>query len=351
MEQAKKLNWVFLICYVVLLGCKKENTTIGTDVQDYFYVSNEGAKMPVLVEGNTASGIILVWVHGGPGGTSIGFQNDAYISKYLETEFAVAYWDQRAAGGSQGSFTPKLEIGQFGEDLKKVIQVLKHRYGSESKVFILSHSFGGLVAPAFLTEGDNQNLVNGWINVAGAHNYILNDTLTRNYLIQFGNEQIKLGNHVSQWQAVVNEAEINVPDYQLKTSTALNKRAREVEAYIDDIKTVDGLQLRDLLLGTTTAFSLMWTTFNAGSTLVSDFPKDLMHAEYSSKLNSLTLPILCLTGKYDFTCPVGLAEEVMKKVNSTKKKLVILPHSGHICMTNEPEIFYPEIVKFVRENL
>jgi pimeloyl-ACP methyl ester carboxylesterase len=76
-----------------------------------------------------------------------------------------------------------------------------------------------------------------------------------------------------------------------------------------------------------------------------------MHAEYSSKLNSLTLPILCLTGKYDFTCPVGLAEEVMKKVNSTKKKLVILPHSGHICMTNEPEIFYPEIVKFVRENL
>jgi len=351
MEEAKKLNWTILVFIFFFFGCNKENISIGIDVQDYFYVSNKGAKMPVLVEGNTASGIILVWVHGGPGGTSIGFENDAYISKYLETEFAVAYWDQRAAGGSQGSFTAKLQISQYGDDLKKVIQVLKHRYGSDSKVFVLSHSFGGLVAPAFLTEGDNQQMVNGWINVAGAHNYILNDTLTRKYLIQFGNEQIKLGKHVSEWQAVVNEAEANMPDYRLETSTNLNKRAREVEAYIEDIKTVDGLQLRDLILGTTTAFSFMWTASNAGSTFVSDFPKDLMYAEYSSKLRSLKLPLLCITGKYDFTCPRGLADEVMLKANSTKKRLVILPHSGHICMTNEPEIFYPEIVKFVKENL
>ena len=53
--------------------------------------------MPVLVEGNVDSGVIVLWVHGGPGGTAIGFQNDEFCSAQLEPKYAVAYWDQRAA--------------------------------------------------------------------------------------------------------------------------------------------------------------------------------------------------------------------------------------------------------------
>ena len=46
----------------------------------------------------------------------------------------------------------------------------------------------------------------------------------------------------------------------------------------------------------------------------------------------------------------GLADEVIAKAGSIKKKLVILPHSGHICMQNEPNAFYSEVIKFVEEN-
>ena len=159
-----KLNsLIFLFLTLFMFGCQIEKVSVGNNIQDFFYVENQGAKMPVLVEGNIDSGVIVLWVHGGPGGTAIGFQNDTYITQQLEPKFAVAYWDQRAAGGSQGSNTPPLTLNQYADDLKKLVLLLKYRYGQNTRIFILSHSWGGLVAPAFLTEGTNQQLVRGWV--------------------------------------------------------------------------------------------------------------------------------------------------------------------------------------------
>lgn len=329
-----------------MVSCQKEKISHGIKVQDLFYVENAGAKMAVLVEGNTSSKVIVLLVHGGPGGTAIGFQNDEHISETLETNYAVAYWEQRAAGISQGN--GKLEFDLYVEDMKKVITVLKHRYGSDCKVFILSHSWGGLIAPGYLTEGDNQNEVKGWINVAGAHNYYMNDSLTRDYLLSFSKEQIAAGNHVAEWKKILNYAESNIPNYDYKMSATYASCAFKAEGYISDINTNE-MGLTDLFAAKY-PFSISNMLSNAGATYVSDLGNEIIKKEFSSKLHLLHLPVLCITGKYDFTCPKALAEEVMKKTSSGKKKMIILEHSGHICMSNEPDAFYKEVTAFIEEN-
>lgn len=337
-------------CLMSLLsGCQTEEISTGTSIQDLFYVENQGAKMPVLVEGNIDSGTIVLWVHGGPGGTALGFQNDEFSTNLLEPKYAVAYWDQRAAGGAQGSNTPELDVSQYIEDLGKVITVLKHRYGQDKKVFLLSHSWGGLIAAGFLTTGGNQNQVKGWINVAGADNYHKNDSLTRAYLLGYGREQIAQGVKVSDWQKVVDTAEKLVPDYTYQTSFDLIACAGQAETLIDDIHTT-GEGIGGLLSPKKTAFSFFWMISNAGATFFSKLNDKIMYAEYSTQLPRITLPLLCITGKYDFTVPRGMADEVMEKTSSTTKNLVILPHSGHICMSNEPDAFYAAVVKFIGEN-
>ncbi|MDZ7879665.1 MAG: alpha/beta hydrolase [Saprospiraceae bacterium] len=327
-------------------ACQKEKISLGTNIQDLFYLDNQGAKMPILVEGNMASGIIVLWIHGGPGGTAIGFQNDADITAFLEPKYTVAYWDQRAAGVSQGN-TSQLGVSLYAEDLKKVIILLKSRYGADKKVFLLSHSWGGLIAPAFLTEGSNQGMVQGWINVAGAHNYIKNDSLTRDYLIQYGKEQVAKNINIARWQDIVDYAEAHVPDYTFKTSSGLNLCASTAEGLISDIN--PGGSITDIFQSKT-AFSFFAAASNSGATYFSGLNDRIMYAEYSSKLSLIKLPLLCITGKYDFTVPRGLADEVMQKAASVKKKLVILPHSGHICMSQEPTTFYEAVIKFVEEN-
>src|SRR5690554_1828223 len=91
-----------IILSAVLCSCQKEQIEIGTDVSETFYVENQGASMRVLVEGNTASKTILLFVHGGPGSSAY-FYNTDYISNHIEDKYAVAYWDQRNAGASQGN--------------------------------------------------------------------------------------------------------------------------------------------------------------------------------------------------------------------------------------------------------
>ncbi|NIJ52280.1 alpha/beta fold hydrolase [Dyadobacter arcticus] len=349
--EKNKILLLLLLCILAasIIACQKEDVGSGTAIQDLFYVENQGAKMPVLMEGNIDSGVILLWVHGGPGGTAIGFQNDEFISAQVEPKYAVAYWDQRAAGGSQGSGSPKLDLSQYVEDLKKVVLVLKSRYGANQKIFLLSHSWGGLIAPAFLTEGNNQDMIAGWINVAGAHNYIKNDSLTRDYLLSYGREQILKENRKADWQKIVDYAQVHVPDYTYETSIGLNACAGDAENLISDIH-ASGEGLSSLLFQKKKAFSLTWMLSNAGATYFSALNDKIMFAEYSSKLYLIKLPLICITGEYDFTCPKGLADEVMLRVASTQKRLVILPHSGHICMSNEPEAFYAEVNKFVEEN-
>ena len=115
-------NIFLLLLLAGILSCQKEKITIGTSVQDFFYVENDGAKMPVVVEGNTASKIMVLFVHGGPGGTGIGFNNDENSTLYLKKNYAVAYWDQRGAGTSQGN--GKLTFDPYVDDMGKVIAVL-----------------------------------------------------------------------------------------------------------------------------------------------------------------------------------------------------------------------------------
>lgn len=159
--------------------------------------------MHVLVEGNTASHVFLLFVHGGPGGSSLLYRTD-YIISHLENNYAVVYWDQRNAGASQGGADgANLNIAQMADDLKKVIQVIKARYGANSEVFVLGHSFGGLLTSSFMTTGDNQKMAKGWIFVDGSHDYPLNDTLTRQMLLRVGQEQVTLGHNADEWTTIL----------------------------------------------------------------------------------------------------------------------------------------------------
>ncbi len=341
---------LLLPIFMLFISCQKEQISISTSISDLFYLENQGAKMPVLVEGNTVSKVILIFVHGGPGGTAIGFNNDENISKIVESKYAVAYHDQRAAGISQGSATSKLTLEQYADDLKKLILVLRKKYGADNKIFILSHSWGGLIAPAFLTEGNNQDLVSGWINLAGAHNYQLNDELTRAYLLSYGKEQIAKNIHVAEWKPIVEFSETHTPDYDFTISSQYNSFGSSVEAYIDDINTSGSGGILNLFIKKKKGFSTFWMLSNSGATYFSGLTKDILKSNYSDKLSLIKIPVLNMTGKYDFTVPKGLAEEVMQKIGSKKKRLIILQHSGHILMDHEPAIVWGEVVKFVDEN-
>ena len=339
----------FVILFFVLTSCQKEKITIGTNVSETFYLDNKEASMRLLVEGNTASKTFLIFVHGGPGSSSY-FYNTDYISQNIENKYAVVYWDQRNAGGSQGNSNgDHLNLPQMTEDLKKVIQLIKYRYGKDSGIFILGHSFGGLLTASFMTTGDNQSMVKGWIFADGSHNYPLNDTLTRQMLLTVGQQQIALKRNVNGWKTIVDYCTTHTGDFTFEESDQLFDFADDAENYFEEVKDID---LATLINYDPAQYGWPVTSilFNLNYSTNASFNCDLAKAEFSSKLGVVTTPTLLLYGKYDFICPGGLAEDVFKRINTQDKRIAVSPISGHNIMLQDEFFFCKEVNEFIERH-
>jgi len=339
---------VFVLLILLLVSCQKEKITIGTNVSETFYLDNAGASMRILVEGNTASHAFLVIVHGGPGEGSIVYDTD-YITQHIENKYAVAFWDQRDAGASQGNSNGNnLNLPQMTDDLKKVIELIKYRYGQESSIFILGHSFGGLLTSSFMTTDQNQSMIKGWIMVDGSQNYPLNDTLTRQMLLRVGQEQIALNKHINDWNSIIDFCTAHTGNFTLAESNQLETNAEYAESYMDEVNqfnlitAMEAVSINDDLPLTSILFNYLYSE-NAG------FNATLAKTQFSSLLYKIVTPTLLLYGKYDFICPKELGDEVISKISTTDKRMVISPVSGHNFMFQDPVLFCLEVDNFIEK--
>lgn len=334
---------------IFLFSCQKENIQVGTDVSETFYVENKGASMRVLVEGNTASKTIILFVHGGPGSSAY-FYNTDYISKHIEDKYAVAYWDQRNAGASQGnSNADDFNLSTMTEDIEKVIQVLKYRYGNDISVFLLAHSFGGMLTTSFLTQGNNQGLVKGWIICSASHNYPLNDDLTRDALSFYANQEIALGHYVSKWQEILDFIN-SLPSgtLSLEKANELNSYATDAEGYFSEVVP---FPMMDIIKANAIKqnYAIISTFLNLKYSQNANIQEELRHYDFSEALASVHIPVLTLYGKYDFICPPTLGNDIINRISSADKFSYILPNSGHIGMYQDQEIFCQQVTEFIEQ--
>lgn len=96
--------------------------------------------------------------------------------------------------------------------------------------------------------------------------------------------------------------------------------------------------------------SIMSTIVNFQSVYInSGIEKELFDTEFSSKLNTLNLLVLCLFGQFDFVVPPALADDVLSKVKSNFKRKVISLHSGHDPYGTETSAFNKEVIQFVEQ--
>src|SRR5665213_828952 len=183
-----------LLIFILIASCKKDAGHLSSDANEIFWLSNAGADMPVWVKGNTASKIMILFLHGGPGEGS--YRYAGYQTDQLWKNYSVAYWDQCDAGAAAGNSNySNLTLDQMIDDLEKLVSVIKYRYGNDMEIFLMGHSFGGLLGSGFLVKNDNQTNIHGWIEVDGGHDYTESNTLERQMLIDTGTSEIAKGNN------------------------------------------------------------------------------------------------------------------------------------------------------------
>lgn len=334
---------ILIVCSILFCeACKKQAVTLSRDANDIFWVTNNKADMPVWVKGNTESKVIIVIVHGGPGGGSYNF--DDYETARLRENYGVAFWDQRNSGTASGNNNiSELSLSQMVSDLNAVIKVIKYRYQNPS-IFLYAHSFGGLLAAAYLETGNYQSDLKGWIEIDGAHNYPLTNIESKNALIDTGRSEIAKGNNAGAWQKIVSYCETNDPLISFDASS-------QIEVYAHDAEGLMGIEPSGPNIN-------LFSPEDPSSLLVNDiklfytpggdeFIQSLQVLNYSPGMVNIKIPSLLLWGKYDFTVPPSLGDDALKYLGSNFKKLIIFPHSGHRPMQGDTDAVEDDIISFV----
>src|SRR5882762_9923081 len=185
---------LFVSLCLVLSACPDSMYNDG----DFFWLVSKGAQMPVVVRGNKASGIFLLFLHGGPGGTALQKIGLPAFNQ-LEKDYATVFYDQRSSGSSQGNSNDKyLTLEQFEEDLDNIIDLIHGKYGNP-EIFLMGHSWGGCLGTGYLTNAAHQAKVRGWIEIDGAHNNPRGDSLSLQWVIDYAHQQITAGIDAGIW--------------------------------------------------------------------------------------------------------------------------------------------------------
>jgi pimeloyl-ACP methyl ester carboxylesterase len=341
-------KYILLLSTVLILGsCFREEITFSTDANDVFYVEHDGASMRVQVRGNTLSKSFLIIVHGGPGGSSYKYMT-SQMEEIVHPETAVVYFDQRNAGGSQGNNNVDYaDLEQYALDLRDVILVLKSRYGQDISLFLLSKSFGGMVACQYMTRPDRvDGNIKGWIYANATHHYPLNDSLSHAMLLRVGRASISSGINTSKWLDIVDYCENVAPPFSFEQSLKISLLARRALSIVQGVEPFDENPIWDNLFSE----HIPLTNYYLGRTNSLDrkFHRSLHTVGFREELSNVTLPVLVCAARHDFLCPMELEEDFLERVGSTDKKYLIFERSTHFF--EEQEAYLEAFVAFVREH-
>jgi pimeloyl-ACP methyl ester carboxylesterase len=335
-----RVNIAIFLVGLLFSTCKKEFTGLSANASEVFWVTNNGADMPVQVKGNTLSKVMILIVHGGPGDGSEDYTGNE--TARLRDKYGVAYWDQRNAGNAAGNNNfSKLSLSQLINDLDAVVKVLKVRYDG-ADVFLYAHSFGGLLAAGYLVADSNQSQIRGWIEIDGAHNYPLCNTSSQVMLMDTAASEISKGHNVSQWQEILDYCSTHNPLASYDVSSQIETYAGLAEGYM-------GINQNNSMLNLANdPFNQLVNYYNLYYTSAGDnFLQSLESASYSDQLYKIKIPSLLLWGQYDFIVPPVVGEDGIENLGSSNKKLVFFPHSGHRPMDTETDSVENEIIRFV----
>jgi pimeloyl-ACP methyl ester carboxylesterase len=348
-------KYIVLLISILIVSCEKDEFELSENADEFFFLRNDGTDLPVWIKGNTASKIMIVYLHGGPVGSgAIGewpFLNGEFF-KSITKDYAMVLFDQRGSGSSQGHYDKDiLNPEQQVDDLNKLILLLNNKYGSDINVFLYGVSYGGYLGNAYLTTADYQSKIKGWINDSGSHNHLLNANAGKQMVVFYANQQISLNKNVDEWSEMLTWFESKDTILELKDFGTAYR-------YLNQARRL----MRDSIHS-----SIVWdsevvnqTKYNSPYSASSDFSNRLFNhfiaenfdnMDLTDKMYLIETPTLLVRGKYDFSVPQEVVDEAFSLISSDIKYKVTYENAGHCGWIFEPKEFTRLFKQFVSENI
>ncbi|AZA84908.1 alpha/beta hydrolase [Chryseobacterium lactis] len=252
---------LLLICFFISFA------DISAQNNGTFFETSDHVRIQYKISGK---GEACIYVPGGPGQGYPSFELMGGSS--LEKNLKMIYMDQRGSGtsGTSGNY----HLDKMVQDIEELRLHLKLK-----KVFLLAHSFGGIIAVGYAKKYPQHT--KGLILTNITLHFLNNESLQ---------EQIEYGNSLLQ------QPNKNIPKDSLsselsKISSALRKKRIGYKFLTDDIETIKQTDKID---------SLHPRIIDFGMAVISrpkEFPE--YYTDYAPATKDIHVPVLIITGKKD----------------------------------------------------
>jgi pimeloyl-ACP methyl ester carboxylesterase len=260
----------------------------------------------------------------------------------------MVYWDQRGIGESLGKIEfEHLNRLQYLEDLEKLIELLKYRYGNDIELFLMGHSWGGVLGQSYLVKHSDEEIIKGWIEIGSFHSVKEMKKFGKERLIMIANEQIQKGKSIEKWKNYIEKANQYCADCSNSYKDLVNFFHLTIPA--EEQADKDG----ELKSGIDASISYMLyrieSIFDDEVTIEDSVISDYADFDITNELYKITVPSLFIFGKYDIHLPIELAYQAKEKYGTPAEDFYIKEflYSDHSPMSCEPELFQECIIKFV----
>lgn len=330
---------IALAC-MLLAGC----------TSDRFFVRRNGADLPVWARGRAESPLTVVVQHGS--GTSGALYDWMPAFNELEGSVRVVYWDQRGAGLSQGAPPPdSLVLEESVQDLDLVLDAVRDRYPG-GRIALLGHSLGGGISLSYLSRGDVDSDIVGYVDVSGGRS--------------LGEAYTTASAEIVSWaQGKTADPEDRYADiiafYEARPTFPRQEPDRSQHAAtVDEVLAERGYD-QGASTAAMTSFLLNQGVSDAWfgpfdplgflantQRVVQDY--DLDGVDLSPEdVSTIEVPTLVLAGRFDFAVPLQVSQRTFDAItpNTDGSLFVELEESGHFPMWDEPRAF----TVFVRDFL
>lgn len=340
-----RTTFLLLICSAVFGGCRKKDIT---GIDDHFFLRNGKADISVSVYSRIKASTFIILVHGGPGATALQYRSAPGIAN-LEEKMAVVYWDQRGGGNSRGNLTgDNISPEIIADDLKKLIILLRDRYGPGIGVYLMSHSWGGFPSALYLANEGARANVEGWINCAGVLDYPASYRQSAGMMIFEGNRNIKLGHHSNEWNEIVNYcSRIDSNTLGIQERKKINDFAFQIEkrGMISEMapNTGDKNHFNEFMYHSPidqVAAKVSGAMSNLWLALQSD------NVSLMGRISDIKVPTLFIWGKYDFVVPSAQGIDAAPMIGTDDFKMYLFNFSGHNPFSQQPDAFVGLIEEF-----
>lgn len=301
-----------------------------------------GAEQWVSIRGDNLDSPLLLFLHGGPGGSEMATSYTYYGKSELEKNFIVVNWDQR---GSGKSYNDKIDpntmtIEQLASDGLELTRILLKEFGKD-RLYLIGHSWGSILGIRMIMK--ESGLYHSFLGISQLVNMKASEQRSLDI-------SIDLAQRLDHKKAIKDLQALKVFDPSKENLLLYMDIHRSWLAKLGGLY-YSGKRIHPNMLFLAALFSPEYTildVFKLKKGLkfsVRHMWSEIMSINLLNEEHKFDIPIYFIYGAADKISHPQLIEEYHNNISTPKKELIRFSYSGHSPHLDEREEYEKTVIR------